>query len=545
MVATTDRYATEVGIRVLREGGNAVDAAVAVSFALAVVNPEAGNIGGGGFMVLRSAEGEVAALDYRSCAPEGATPEMYLGSEGQVTERSVIGPLAAGVPGSVGGLWEAHQRRGRLPWPRLVDPAISLAEGFTVRARFLDSFEPHIIAGLSRFPETARIFLPDGSPPPVDTVFCQPDLARALERIRDLGQAGFYEGETADLIEAEMRRGGGIITREDLGRYRAEWRTPLDFSYRGHRIVSMPPSSSGGVALAEIAGILSQFDIGGLDWHGPQHIHLLAEAFRRAFADRNHYLADPSFAAAPVPTLTSVEYGRWRAQGIAAELATPSARIVPGVESFEGLTAVFGKERVQAREGDHTTHISIVDPEGNAASVTTTVNTWYGSKAVVPGAGFLLNNEMDDFTAKPGIPNFFGLVQGKANIIAPGKRSLSAMTPTLILRDDGALHAVIGTPGGATIITTVFQLISNLLDHEMTLGETIDAPRIHHQHLPDRIDVEPHGLLPEVIQDLQRRGHVVQTRNEWSGDAQGVIRLEDGTLEGGADPRRGGHAAGF
>ena len=530
MVVTTDRYASEVGLAVLDRGGNAVDAAVAVTFALAVVNPEAGNVAGGGFMLLRTTDGSVQALDYRSCAPARATRDMFLDARGDLDGRSVIGHLAAGVPGSVRGMWEAHLRFGRLPWSELVDPAVALARGFEVRDRFVRSFEPHIIAGLGRFPATADVFLPGGAPPRVGDTFRQADLARTLERIRDAGPDGFYGGETADLIVAEMERGGGLIGLGDLAAYRAIWREPVRFPYRGHTVLSMPPSSSGGVTLALTGGILDTFDVADLEWHGADHVHLLAEAWKRAFADRNHYLADPDFADVPVDVLSSQEYGAARARGISGSTSTPAAGVGPGVEDF--------------REGSHTTHFSIVDGYGNAASVTTTLNTWYGSKVVVPGTGVLLNNEMDDFSAKPGSPNFFGLVQGEANAIEPGKRSLSAMTPSMVLDGRGDLFMVVGAPGGATIITTVFQVISNVVDHGMSLVQAVLAPRVHHQHEPDEIVYEPGGLPAGVVESLESMGHEVVEHHELFADAQAVLLRGDGTLHGVSDPRRGGVALG-
>ena len=389
MVSTTDQYATEVGRSILARGGNAVDAAVAVSCALAVVNPEAGNLAGGGFMLLRTADGEVSALDYRSRAPAAATPDMFAGPDGP-DDRAVTGHLAVAVPGSVRGLWEAHGRFGSLPWGDLVEPSVALARGFQVRERFVRSFEPHIIEGLSRFASSAGVFLPGGAPPRVGDTFSQPDLAATLERIRDHGADGFYMGETADLFVEEMRRGGGVVDRDDLRSYTVAWREPVRFDYRGHTILSMPPSSSGGVTLAAMGTMLSRFPLGELPWHGARHIHLLAEAWKRAFVDRNHHLADPDFVDSPLATLTSQEYGAQRAGTISLDRATPASDIHPGA--------------VAARGGDHTTHISIVDGQGNAASVTTTLNTWYGSKLVAEGTGVLLNNEMDDFAARPGEP---------------------------------------------------------------------------------------------------------------------------------------------
>lgn len=532
MVVSTDEYASDVGVDILRAGGNAVDAAIAVQFALAVVNPEAGNIGGGGFLVLRTADGETAALDYREKAPLAATRDMYLDAEGNLTDKSVVGHLAAGVPGTVAGMWAAHERYGSLPWADLVEPAVALADGFEVKERFLGSLQPTMVEALSAFPASASQFLPrDGAPPIVGDTLRQTDLASTLRRIRDDGPDGFYRGETADLIVAEMRRGDGIITHEDLAQYEAAWREPISFTYRGHTVYSMPPSSSGGATMAEIANILEGYDLGSMAWHGPEMIHLYAEAWKRAYADRNHYLADPDFVEMPLDRMTSAAYAAERAGTIRMDAATPSTEIGPGME--EGPD-----------EGENTTHYSIVDSDGNAVSVTTTINSWYGSKVTVAGAGFVLNNEMDDFAAKPGTPNQFGLVQGENNAVAPGKRMLSAMTPSIVVAADGDLRMVTGTPGGSTIITTVFQTISNVLDYGMNVAKAVTAPRVHHQHLPDQIFYEADGLDPATVAALEALGHTMVERNDVSGDVQAILVTESG-LTAFSDPRRGGAARGY
>ncbi len=533
MVVTTDEYASQVGVDIMRAGGNAVDAAVAVQFALAVVNPEAGNIGGGGFMVLRTADGESVAIDYREKAPLAATRDMYLDEEGNLTDKSVVGHLAVGVPGTVAGMWDAHARFGSMEWADLIEPSVRLADGFAVRERFLGSLSPSMVEALSAFPASAAQFLPrDGQPPVVGDTLRQPDLAATLRRIRDEGPDGFYAGETANLLVAEMERGGGIITHEDLRAYRAAWRDPISFTYRDHTVISMPPSSSGGATMAEMANILDGYDLGAMQWHGPEMVHLYAEAWRRAYADRNHYLADPDFVEMPLDRMTSPEYATTRSADIDLSKATPSSEVGPGMEEAPP-------------EGENTTHYSIVDPMGNAVSVTTTINSWYGSKVTVAGAGFVLNNEMDDFAAKPGTPNQFGLVQGENNAVAPGKRMLSAMTPSIVVDADGDLRMVTGTPGGSTIITTVFQTISNVLDYGMNVVEAINAPRVHHQHLPDQIFYEPGGLSPEVVATLEAMGHTMVERGDVSGDAQAIVVLPDGTLTAWSDPRRGGRAIGY
>ena len=532
MVVSTDELASQVGVDVLQAGGNAVDAAVAVQFALAVVNPEAGNIGGGGFLVTRMADGTTAALDFREKAPMAATRDMYLDAAGNVTDKSVVGHLASGVPGSVMGMWEAHRRFGSLPWADLLAPAVALAEGFPVRTRFLNSLDAEMVRSLAPFPASAAQFLPrDGQPPQVGDTLRQPDLAATLRRIQEQGADGFYRGETADLIVAEMARGGGIITHQDLQAYTAAWRDPVAFTYRGHQVISMPPSSSGGATMALMANILEGYDLGSMAWHGPEMIHLYAEAWRRAYADRNHYLADPDFVDMPLERMTSAEYARERGAGITPDAATPSSEIGPGMEA--------------PAEGEHTTHFSIVDGAGNAVAVTTTINSWYGSKVTVTGAGFVLNNEMDDFAAKPGTPNQFGLVQGENNAVGPGKRMLSAMAPSIVVGPEGRLRMVTGTPGGSTIITTVFQTISNVVDYGMDVVAAVNAPRVHHQHLPDQIYYEPAGLEPATVQRLRALGHTVVERSDVSGDVQAILVAPDGTLSAWSDPRRGGRAVGY
>ena len=532
MVVSTDDYATEIGVYVLRAGGNAVDAAVAVQFALAVVNPAAGNIGGGGFIVLRMADGTTAALDFREKAPLAATRDMFLDSLGELSDRSVVGHLASGVPGSVAGMWEAHQRFGSLPWTFLVAPAVDLAIGFEVTQRLYNWLEPGHVEALAQFPASAAQFLPrGGQPPPIGDTLRQPDLAATLGRIRDQGRDGFYRGQTADLIVAEMERGGGLMTHEDLASYTAVWREPIAFAYRGHTVLSMPPSSSGGATMAEIANILERYDLRALGFHSPEVIHLYAEAWRRAYADRNHYLADPDFIEIPLARMISAEYGAERASSISTGAATSSIAVAPGI----------AEARV---ESPSTTHYSIVDERGNAVAVTTTLNSWYGSKVTVTGAGFLLNNEMDDFSARPGTPNQYGLVQGERNAVEPGKRMLSAMTPSIVLAPDGSVRMVTGTPGGSTIITTVFQTISNVLDFGMNAVQAVNAPRVHHQHLPDEILYERNGLEPATVRALEALGHTVVERGGTSGDVQ-IILVVDSVLTAWSDPRRGGRALGY
>jgi len=524
MVVSGHPLASEVGRDILRRGGNATDAAVAVGFALAVVHPEAGNIGGGGFMVIRTNDGQVRALDYRETAPGRASRDMYLDEQGEPTERSVTGHLAAGVPGSVAGLVEAHKTFGRLPFADVIEPAIRLArEGFVV-----DDYRSRSIASdsvrLSSFPASRASFLPNGSPPVPGTILRQPDLGATLEAIRDQGAAGFYQGRVADLLVEEMERGGGLISREDLAAYRAIWREPVTISYRGSTIYSMPPASSGGVTMGEILNIMEGYD--PLPAFGtPALLHREAEAMRRAFTDRNTYLGDPAFVQNPLDRLLSKQY--------AAELRAEIGDRASPTPAFD--PAVAG--------GSSTTHYSVVDAEGNAVSCTTTLNDSYGSAVTVTGAGFLLNDEMDDFATAPGKPNMYGLVQGEANAIAPGKRMLSAMTPSIVLDSAGTLRMITGTPGGPRIITMVYHIISNVIDHRMPLPEAVTAPRTHHQALPDSLLLEADGFTKATLDTLRALGHGVSLREPW-GDVEAIIRTPRG-WQGVSDSRRGGGGAGY
>jgi len=521
MVVSGSPIASEVGREILQQGGNAVDAAVAVGFALAVVHPEAGNIGGGGFMIIRPRDGSVHALDYRETAPAGASRDMYRAAG---EDASVTGHLSVGVPGAVAGLTEAHRRFERLPFASVIGPAIRLAnEGFVV-----DEYRSASIgedsARLVLFPASRATFLPNGRPPITGTSFNQPELGATLEAIRDNGAAGFYSGWVADLLIAEMKRGGGIITHQDLASYRAIWRDPVEISYRGYTIYSMPPASSGGVTMGEILNIMEAF--GTLPPFGSATLmHREAEAMRRAFTDRNRYLGDPGFVHNPVDRLLSKSYAAELQKQI-GEHASVTPRFDPAVPG-----------------GSSTTHYSVVDADGNAASCTTTLNNSYGSAVTVTGGGFLLNDEMDDFATSPGEPNMYGLVQGEANAIAPGKRMLSAMTPSIVLDPGHQLYLVVGTPGGPRIITMVYHVISNVIDHRMALPDAVVAPRMHHQGLPDTLRVEADGFLPESLDSLRARGHGVAARGHW-GDVEAIIRTPTG-WQGVSDPRGGGGGAGY
>lgn len=520
MVVSGSPIASAVGRDILREGGNAIDAAVAVGFALAVVHPEAGNIGGGGFMIIRLRDGRVRALDYRETAPGRASRDMYLTAG---PEASLTGHLAAGVPGAVAGLTEAHTKFGRLPFAAVIGPAIRLAnDGFVVdEYRSLSIVEDSARLGL--FPSSRSTFLPGGQAPTAGSTLKQLDLGSTLETIRDSGTAGFYRGRVADLIVAEMERGGGIITRDDLAGYHAIWRDPVEIPYRGYTIYSMPPASSGGVTMGEILNIIEGFR--PLPPFGSSALlHREAEAMRRAFTDRNTYLGDPGFVHNPVERLLSKEY----AAGLRREIGE-QASVTPQFDP--------------TAQGASTTHYSVVDAEGNTVSCTTTLNNSYGSAVTVSGAGFLLNDEMDDFATAPGQPNMYGLVQGEANAIAPGKRMLSAMTPSIVLDPRKELYMVVGTPGGPRIITMVYHVISNVIDHHMSLPDAVTAPRMHHQGLPDSLQVEEEGFLPATLDSLRARGHAVSVRGYW-GDVEAIIRTSGG-WQGVTDPRRGGGGAGY
>jgi gamma-glutamyltranspeptidase/glutathione hydrolase len=524
MVVSGHPIASAIGGDVLRRGGNAVDAAVAVGFALAVVHPEAGNLGGGGFMVIRTPDGKVRTLDYRETAPALATRDMYLDAFGEPTDRSLVGHLAAGVPAAVSGLVEAHRARGRLPLAELVEPAIALArDGFAI-----DEYRSRSIASdsarLALYPASRASFLPEGRVPPVGYRLRQPDLARTLEAVRDRGADGFYRGPVADLIVAEMQRGGGLISHTDLATYRAIWREPITATYRGHTIYSMPPASSGGVTLGEILNIMEGYS--PLPPFGsPALMHREAEAMRRAFTDRNTWLGDPAYVKNPLDRMLSKAY--------AAELRSAITDRASRTPQFDPAAA----------GGSSTTHFSVVDAEGTAVSCTTTLNDSYGSAVTVTGAGFLLNDTMDDFATAPGKPNMYGLVQGEANAIAPGKRMLSAMTPTIVVDSTGKLLMVTGTPGGPRIITMVYHVISNVIDHRMALPDAVTAPRMHHQGLPDSLQVEDDGFTAGTLDSLRALGHAISPRGYW-GDVEAIIRTPGG-WQGVSDPRRGGGGAGF
>ena len=532
MVVAADPIAARVGLKILQQGGNAIDAAVAVGFALAVTYPGAGNLGGGGFMVMRFADGKVRTLDYREAAPATATRDMFLDKNGNfLEEKSRRGHLACGIPGSVAGMVYAQRRYGKLTRAQVMKPAIDLAEkGFPLHYRLADDLE-RMIPEFSKYRSSMKLFTKKGKPFKEGDKFRQPDLGKTLRRIKEKGRDGFYKGETAKLIVAEMKRGGGLITMKDLEDYGSVIRDPVYGTYRGYEIISMGPTSSGGVALVQLLNILEGYNLAQYGWNSSKTVHRLAEAMRRVYADRAEFLGDPDFVKIPVPWLTSKEYAARRRATIDSTKATPSSMVSHGVQPLP--------------EKDHTTHFSVVDKQGNCVSVTTTLNDAFGSKVVVSGAGFLLNDEMDDFSAKPGTPNVYGLIGNSANEIAPGKRMLSSMTPTIVLKD-GKPFMIIGSPGGSTIMTTVLQVIVNVVDFKMTIQEAIDAPRVHHQWLPDRLMYEERALSQDAIDNLRGMGHTLRMRENTTGLAEGIMfDRKKGLILGATDPRGYGEAAGY
>jgi|TARA_B100000745_G_scaffold223887_1_gene149535 gamma-glutamyltranspeptidase/glutathione hydrolase len=520
MVSSQQWIASQVGADVLSSGGNAVDAAIATGFALAVTHPTAGNIGGGGFMVIRFPNGQSTAIDFREKAPLASHPEMWLDESGQysseVHHRSY---KAVGVPGTVAGFDKANRLYGVAAWADLVQPAIDLAgEGFELSESLAGSIAR--FASRSPYEATVSAFTKGGAPYQVGESWSQPDLARSLERIRDDRRDGFYQGETASLIAAEMRRGGGLITLEDLSRYQARERATIQGTYRGYDVISMPPPSSGGVAIVTMLNILEAYDLPGMGHNSAEYIHHLAEAMRRAYRDRAQFLADADFSDVPVQQLTSKEHATWLRRNIDSEHASVS----------------HPTDVEMPPESPETTHYSVVDADGMAVSVTYTLESGYGSGIVVPGAGFLLNNEMGDFNAGPGLTNESGLIGTAANLARPQQRMLSSMSPSIVARD-GALVAVIGTPGGRTIINTTLQLILNMVDFGMSITEAVAAPRIHHQWLPDRIRVESNGISAQIQSQLEQMGHIVQVGGR-QGSANSIgVDLTTGERIGAPDPR--------
>jgi gamma-glutamyltranspeptidase/glutathione hydrolase len=532
MVVSADGLASKVGVQILKRGGTAVDAAVAVGFALAVTFPGAGNIGGGGFMVIRMANGKTVTIDYREKAPVAAHRDMFLDENGKfVPSRSQEGYLSSGVPGSVAGLLYALEKHGTLSRKAVLQPAIDLAKrGFRINQEFAEDLREEI-KELRKYQGSREIFTRGGEPLKEGDLLVQRDLAETLRRIQRNGTNGFYKGKTADLIVAEMKRGGGLITRADLEAYQAVQRPPIRGTYRGFEIISMGPPSAGGIALVEMLNLLEPSDLAASGFASSKTISLMAEAMKLTYADRAEYLGDSDFFPVPAERLISKEYAAGRRKLLDTTRATPSREISHGPISL--------------REKTETTHYSVVDRWGNAVAVTTTINGWYGNKIVVEGGGFFLNNEMDDFSAKPGAPNLYGLIGSMANGVEPNKRMLSSMTPTIVLKS-GQPFMVIGSPGGSTIITTVLQVLLNVVDHGMNIAEAIDAPRIHHQWLPDTLYYEKRGLVKDVVLNLEQRGYAVRQRNGTQGRVEGIIiDRARGMLYGSTDPRGYGAAVGY
>ena len=537
IVASTNEVASRTGVEIMKRGGNAVDAAIAVAFALAVTHPAAGNLGGGVFMMIRLKNGNTTAIDYREMAPAAAHRDVYLDKNGNLIEGeggSLVGYRAAGVPGTVRGMELALKKygSGKLTWAQLVEPARQLAaNGFEVThslARSLRGNDEY----LSQFPETKRIYLKGGRFYNEGELFRQPELAATFTRLQRSGPNEFYQGETARLIVADMKRHNGLMTMEDLRGYVAKERTPLRGSYRGYEVISMPPPSSGGAVLIEMLNILEGYDLPKVDAGSSERYHLMAEAMRRAFADRAEYLGDSDFVKVPLAGLTDKAYAAQLRSTINADRASTSAEVRAG--------------RPAGYESDETTHFTLVDAEGNVVANTYTLNNSYGSAAVAKGTGIILNDEMDDFAAKPGTPNMYGLIQGERNAVAPRKRPLSAMTPTIVLRKDGSFWFTVGSPGGPTIINTVLCVLSNVIDYGMNIQQAIDAPRIHHQWLPDEVVWEPYGLSGDTQRALTSRGHTL-AKPRYLGDAEGImIEEKTGVRLGATDPRRSdGLAVGY
>lgn len=530
MVVSAKEEASQIGLAILKKGGNAFDAMIATELALAVAYPNAGNIGGGGFMVYRLGSGERGALDYREKAPAKAHRDMYLDKNGKViADKSTLGALAVGVPGTIAGIFEVYQKFGSLPIGELIQPAIDLArKGVLITELQANSY---MNKNVELIKQANNYVTPFENGWKAGERFKYEELAQTLERIRDNGSYEFYNGETAKRIVSYVQELGGILSLDDLRNYRAQWRKPITFTYKDYIISSMPLPSSGGICLAQILKSVEPYNIGQYPHNGEQYIQLLVEAERRAYADRAYYMGDADFVKVPTQQLLSPDYLKERMSSFSWDKASKSTEIAHG--------------KIAGYESDETTHYSIVDRFGNAVAVTTTLNTNYGSKVYVKGGGFFLNNQMDDFSIKPGEPNTYGLVGSEKNAIAPNKRMLSSMSPTIIEKD-GKLFMVIGTPGGSTIITSVLQCFLNVAEYGMTMQQSVSKPRFHHQWLPDDVMYEPKGFAPEVIAHLKAKGYKPREENfVIIGKVDAILVQPDGTLEGGADPRGDDTAVGY
>ena len=536
MVASQHELASQIGVDIMKKGGNAVDAAIAVGLALAVVYPEAGNIGGGGFMVFRDKKGEFHAIDYREMAPGAATRDMYLDKAGNLIEgegSSTVGYRASGVPGTLAGFELAFKKHGsgKVTWRQLVEPARLLAQnGYVLSHRLAELFISYKDT-LERYPESKRIFLRDGNYFKEGDTLKQPELAATLDRVARLGAREFYHGQTAKLIAADMKANGGLITEQDLKNYVAKERQPLRGSYRGHEIVSMPPPSSGGMVMFETLNILEGYDMRALGSNSAAKYHLYIEASRRAFADRSEFMADPDFADVPVEQLIEKSYAKRRASTILPSKATPSREVR------------FGD--VSGREPMETTHYTIVDKDGSVVSNTYTINDLYGSRVTIKGTGILMNDEMDDLAARPGKPNLFGLIQGERNKVEPKKRPLSSMTPTIVMRKDGRTWFALGARGGPRIISAVMQSIINVIDYDMNILEAISAPRMHHQWMPDSIISEQNGISADTLAIMKGYGHIFNETSGSVASATGIMIDDKGIRLGAIDPRSDGKAIGY
>jgi gamma-glutamyltranspeptidase/glutathione hydrolase len=531
MVVSADRRASEVGVKILQRGGNAIDAAVAVGFALSVVYPEAGNIGGGGFMLVRLHDGKSYVVDFREKASRHATPGMYVDSSGKLSDNSLNGPLSCGVPGTVAGFVLASERYGKLKFSELVQPSIELAKsGAIIDDRFAGVLAVYRDS-LIKYSSTRKVYFPHDALLKQGDTLRLPELAATLERIQQSGLDGFYKGETARLIVEEIRRGGGMMDQEDLDSYKAVIREPLKGTYRGYDIITVPPPSSGGAGLLEMLNIVERFNLHESGFHSSQSVHIMAEAMERMHADRAEFLGDPDFFNVPVNEIISKDYAQRLALQIDSLNATPGKSIHHGA--------------INVKEGNNTTHYAVIDSEGNIAAVTYTLNDLFGSKVVVDGAGFFLNDEMDDFSAQPGVPNAYGLIGGEANAISPGKRPLSSMVPAIVLKN-GAPYLILGARGGPRIITAIFETIVDVIDYGMNIQEAVDAPRFYHEWTPDTLQYERFGFPRDVEQNLRSRGYSLKEVWYSLGQLEAImVNPLNRIYEGASDPREGGTAVGY